>query len=177
MKEKSLDSISKNIETKKEKLRLLREEIAYKEKTQKKLLREQRDNFRYVLGGLVQNKCTLNKYPLLMHDLYSIASSKDKLKFIKLSLISDDEAKIIRQNKKECRESVKEITFEQLTTEDKNQLQKIIESFNSITVHTKKKKQLYGKKGEVKVYLGENYCIHISDSLAAYLRDNEGFLS
>ena len=177
MKHKSLDSISKDIDSKKEKLRLLREEIAYKEKTQKKLLREQRDNFRYVLGGLVQNQNIINKYPLIFHDLYNIASPKDKLKFIKLRIISDDEAKIIRQNKKECRKSVKSITLEDLSVEDKAQLDKILESFNSITVNSKKKRQLYGKKGEIKVYLGENYSIHISDSLAAYLRDKEGFLS
>ncbi|MCM8537153.1 MAG: hypothetical protein NE334_14530 [Lentisphaeraceae bacterium] len=180
MKQKSLDSIRKTLEIKKEKLRALQEEISHKEKTEKKLLREQRDNFRYVLGGLLQSGKIQIKYPVIYKDLYIEASPKDKLKFIKLGLIDENEHKVLIENKQDCRKSVNEIDvteLSELSEDDLKCLKKIRESFKTIGASSSRKKQIYGRQGELNVYLGDNYPITISDILGAYLRDHEGFFS
>ena len=176
MKSKSLDSLKVELNKKMGKLRQLQEEIAGKKKTEKKLEREARDNFRYVLGGILQNERLIETYPDLMYDLYNLASTRDKIKFVRLGVIDEEKLPLHRQNKIECKTSARSLSEKTATTLSEKDLQ-VLEKIQAYCgeLDPAVKRQLYGRQGEMKVYIGENNSLYISDTLAMELLNKHGF--
>lgn len=136
-----------------------------------------RDKFRYVLGGLIQKTEIRDKYPQLINDLYELAKTKHKIKFVNFGLINESQGKLIKQNKFECQSNCKTLKKEneKLSKSDRNKLLKILEYFQNSEKELKKKLYGSGREGEMKVYVGDNLPIYISNDLAVTLRDRYCF--
>ena len=118
------------------------------------------------------------KYPGIVQELYQRADTRDKIKFVRAGLVSDNLVKLVETNKTECQKSVQQIepsedNLGSLNEAGKKNL-KVIKALledQSIKVNRK----IYGRQGECMIYTGPNQELYISDELAAYLRENEGY--
>ncbi|MDD7984719.1 hypothetical protein PQO01_07125 [Lentisphaera marina] len=174
MKSKSLESLRSELQAKENKLEGLLSEVESKKKTTNKLESDLRSNLRYILGGLIQTTEIVDKYPELIMDLYYMADTSDKMKFVSLGLVEDDISFLRRLNKAECKELAKQLDIStQLSERDLQSLEKIKNFYRDGDIAVRR--QLYGSPGEIKVFIGENLPIYISDALAVVLRDHFGF--
>ena len=181
---RSLENLRQEAAQKRQKLEQLKHSIETKEKSIETLARSQRDNFRYVIGGLlVENLNKINPTEQIMLQLYNFANKRDRIKFVKFGYVDEDLAQLYVENKQQCRESVSSIPGNEsaeeqekkLSENDQKKLEDILEIFAGINPLVNRKRQIYGRQGELTIYIGDNIPMRISDELAAYLRDHCDF--
>jgi hypothetical protein len=173
---RSLDKVDRDLCRVEEEIAKLQERKKTAVKTRKKLLRQERDKVRYIIGGLIVEhmKEVNGKFPDLVLDLYNWASKRDQIKFVKSGFVDDNLVKLVHLNKQECQQSVE--SFEpvnELSSEEKVHLDKILKAYADPS--KKLTQSIYGRAGECFVYIDHNVEFYITDQLAAYLRDNKGF--
>ncbi|MCM8525329.1 MAG: hypothetical protein NE327_02355 [Lentisphaeraceae bacterium] len=179
MQARTIDAVDKEIAEIDRQINERKEAMRTKKRERRSLLRQERDQLRYVAGGLIFDYLSdfEAKYPGIVKELYQRADTRDKIKFVRAGLVKDNLVKLVDTNKSECQESVKnlkgEVSLESLNEEDKKKLQTIMTAVNDPAKNLKRK--IYCKADEIKVYTGPNQELYISNELAAYLRDSEGF--
>ena len=168
--EAAIDRVQTTIGNKLELEKTLQQELA-------EIIRQERDQLRYVVGGIILTHLEELQatYPKLLEAIYDKANKRDRIKFVKAGLIEGDEKKLKEENKEECKASLKEIeTGNELSGEDKKNLNTILESFNKPDCTRERK--VYGRKAQALVYVGQNTELRISDELAEHLLKNCGFV-
>ena len=176
MSPRTVDTVQKEIDNINEEIKNRRKVILQKKRENRSLLREERDQLRYVVGGLILDhiKEIEKDFPGLLIHLYSRADTRDKIKFVRSGFIDENPKQLKEKNKQECQASVLAIEpnkdEENLSDDDKQKLERIKEYLTKYGAKAQTK--LYGKSSEIKVFLGNNIEMYISDKLAAFLRDN-----
>ena len=176
---RTLETVDREINSIDEEIKERRKALLEKKKERRSLLRQERDQLRYVVGGLILGKVEEFKelYPGLLDSLYERADTRDKIKFVRAGLIDENEARLKEKNKQECQESVLALDshdgMEGLSESDSKSLAKILEYLRS--PGSKVQRRIYGRENEYKVYTGPNQEMRVSNELAAYLRDKENY--
>ena len=172
MKSGSLRKIDKELETLDERIAREEEKKKQKIKTRKKLLRKERDHIKHIIGGMIMQE--KEKYAGLLLELYEEAKTRDKVWFVRHDLVEGNEEDLVQQNKRECEDEVQRLEAAgKLSEKDQKDLDIVLSAFRNPT--KKLTRKVYGRKGEIHVYIGQNVKHYISDELAAYLKDFEGF--
>ena len=179
MQARTIDAVDKEIAEIDQQINARKEAIRTKKRERRSLLRQERDQLRYVVGGLIFTYLDDFEvlYPGIVQELYSRADTRDQIKFVRAGFVKENLVKLVETNKAECQESVKnlkgEVSSESLSEEDKKKLQTIMTAVSDPANNIKRK--IYCKADEIRVYIGPNQELYISNELAVYLRDNEGF--
>ena len=179
MKARTIDLVDQEIHNIDLEIQQRKKVILEKKKERRSLLRQERDQLRYVVGGLIFDHIDSIKqrYPKLLDELYEMASTRDKIKFSRIGLVQDNIKKLKAINKSECQESIRELEenedVENLSNIDLENLKIIREAFKDPKKNLKRR--IYGRKDEAKVYIGDNEERYISNELALFLKENEGY--
>ena len=180
MQARTIDAIDKEIAEIDRQINERKEAIRTKKKERRALLRQERDQLRYVTGGLIFDHLSdfEELYPGIVQELYQRADTRDKIKFVRAGLVSDNLVKLVEANKAECQKSVQQIeasddSLDNLSEADKKNLKSIKALLKDQSIKVNRK--IYGRQGECLIYIGPNQELYISDELAAYLRENEGY--
>lgn len=179
MPERTVDLIEAEIKEINDKINDHKSTIREKRKERRLLLREERDQLRYIAGGVIFDhlKEMEESYPGILQKVYDLCDTRDQIKFVRADYIKGNIEELKNKNVQECKESIKNITekvnLEDLSEEDKKKLDIILAAFADESKNLKR--ALYSKEGEIRVYIDRGKEEFISDKLAVYLRDQENF--
>lgn len=165
---KSVQQLEKELESKKAKIKAIEERANVTADKLKLRKRELRDQVRYAIGGLILDHELWKEYPGLKEKLYSLAMTRDKKKMVEQGFHDGNITALKKTNKMECKKSAKKAgDTAYLSEEETAQVKDVLDK----NVYRK----IYGREKELFVYIGDNQKMYISDNVAKYLQENEGF--
>lgn len=165
---KTIAALQAELEKKKARLKAFENQIKSTDKKIKLKERELRDRARYVIGGVILDHNACDEISGLMEFILDKTVTRDMKKLVEAGFIEGDINRLNAINKSECKESAKAAgRKENLTEQEVSQLEQAIDK----NVYRK----VYGRKGEIYVYIGDNEKLYISDNVSKYLLENEGF--
>ena len=165
---KSVQQLEKELEAKRAKVKAVEERANYTADKLKLRKRELRDQVRYAIGGLILDHKLWDEFGGLKERLYELAMTRDKKKMVEQGFHDGNITALKQTNKIECKESAKKAGSSSLLTDTEwSQVKDALDK----NVYRK----IYGREKELFVYIGDNQKMYISDNVAKYLQENEGF--
>ena len=167
---KDLDKLEKELVRTQERIEAEKAKVTFTKKKDHQKKRELRDQVRYAIGGLIMDNNLCDEFSGLRDRLYDLALTRDKKKMVQQGFHSGDVLELKDQNIKECKESARKAgdSFS-LTEKEWAQVKEAVDK----NVYNK----IYGKAGELYVYIGDNVKFYISDNVSKYLQEKEGFVT